>query len=125
MKKTLAALLALCLALCLSACAAPQEDTTLVVGASPAPHAEILEFVKPMLAEQGIDLQIEEFTDYVLPNQALESGDLDANYFQHLPYLEDFNAQQGTHLVSVAGIHVEPMGLYGGKQTTLDAVSGK
>ena len=67
MKKTLAALLALCLALCLSACAAPQEDTTLVVGASPAPHAEILEFVKPMLAEQGIDLQIEEFTDYVLP----------------------------------------------------------
>ena len=74
MKKTLAALLALCLALCLSACAAPQEDTTLVVGASPAPHAEILEFVKPMLAERGIDLQIEEFTDYVLPNQALEAG---------------------------------------------------
>ena len=123
MKKTLAALLALCLALCLSACAAPQEDTTLVVGASPAPHAEILEFVKPMLAEQGIDLQIEEFTDYVLPNQALESGDLDANYFQHLPYLEDFNAQNGTHIASIAAIHVEPMGLYGGKQTTLDALS--
>ena len=123
MKKTLAALLALCLALCLSACAAPQEDTTLVVGASPAPHAEILEFVKPMLAEQGIDLQIEEFTDYVLPNQALESGDLDANYFQHLPYLEDFNKEQGTHIVSIATIHVEPMGLYGGKQTSLDALT--
>ena len=97
--------------------------TTLKVAASPTPHAEILNVAKEVLAEQGIDLQIEEFTDYVLPNQALESGDLDANYFQHLPYLEDFNKEQGTHIVSIATIHVEPMGLYGGKQTSLDALT--
>lgn len=122
MKKTLAALLALCLALCLSACAAPQEDTTLVVGASPAPHAEILEFVKPMLAEQGIDLQIEEFTDYVLPNQALESGDLDANYFQHLPYLLNYNESTGATLVSAGSIHFEPLGIYAGKSQDLSSI---
>ena len=118
MKKTLAALLALCL----SACAAPQEDTTLVVGASPAPHAEILEFVKPMLAEQGIDLQIEEFTDYVLPNQALESGDLDANYFQHLPYLLNYNESTGATLVSAGSIHFEPLGIYAGKSQDLSSI---
>ena len=122
MKKTLAALLALCLALCLSACAAPQEDTTLVLGASPAPHAEILEFVKPMLAEQGIDLQIEEFTDYVLPNQALESGDLDANYFQHLPYLLNYNESTGATLVSAGSIHFEPLGIYAGKSQDLSSI---
>ena len=122
MKKTLAALLALCLALCLSACAAPQEDTTLVVGASPAPHAEILEFVKPMLAERGIDLQIEEFTDYVLPNQALESGDLDANYFQHLPYLLNYNESTGATLVSAGSIHFEPLGIYAGKSQDLSSI---
>ena len=90
-----------------------------------APHAEILEIVKNILAEKGITLKIQVVNDYVTPNTFVEDGSIDANYFQHLPYLEDFNAQQGTHLVSVAGIHVEPMGLYGGKQTTLDAVSGK
>ena len=79
----------------------------------------------PILAEQGIELVVNEYSDYVVPNTAVEDGDEDANYFQHLPYLEDFNAQNNTHIVSVGGIHVEPMGLYGGKQTTLDAISGK
>ena len=106
--------------------AAAGEVTTLTIGATPVPHAEILAYVDENLAaEAGIDLEIVEYTDYVQPNVALSEGDLDANYFQHLPYLEDFNAQNNTHIVSVGGIHVEPMGLYGGKQTTLDAISGK
>lgn len=96
--------------------------TTLKVAASPTPHAEILNAAKDILAEQGITLEVVEFSDYVQPNLVTESGEVDANYFQHLPYLEDFNAQNGTHVVSVAVIHVEPMGLYGGKQTTLDAL---
>ena len=102
------------------------ETVKLVVGASPVPHAKILEFVRDNLAaDAGLEIEIREFDDYVLPNEALASGDLDANYFQHLPYLEDFNAQNGTHIASIAAIHVEPMGLYGGKQTTLDALSAK
>ncbi|MBE7048528.1 MAG: hypothetical protein E7393_04065 [Ruminococcaceae bacterium] len=99
--------------------------TTIKVAASPAPHAEILALAKEILDEKNITLEIVEFTDYVQPNNVVESGEFDANYFQHLPYLEDFNAQNGTHLVSVGAIHVEPMGIYGGKQVTLDAVSGK
>ena len=95
---------------------------TITVAASPAPHAEILEIVKDILAEKDITLEIIEFTDYVQPNNVVESGEVDANYFQHIPYLDDFNAENGTHLVSVAAIHVEPIGIYGGKQTTLDAI---
>ena len=95
---------------------------TITVAATPSPHAEILEIAKEILAEKNITLDIKEFTDYVQPNNVVDSGEVDANYFQHLPYLEDFNAQNGTHVVSVAVIHVEPMGLYGGKQTTLDAL---
>ena len=108
-----------------SGTAAPSEAlTTVKVGASPVPHARILEYVKNNLAQAaGLDLQIVEFDDYVQPNEALASKELDANYFQHLPYLEDFNAQNNTHIVSVGGIHVEPMGLYGGKQTSLDALT--
>lgn len=90
------------------------------VGASITPHAEILEQVKDVLAEQGYDLQIVEYNDYILPNTALESGDLDANFFQHQPYLDDFNAENGTHLVSVAAVHFEPFGLYAGKTGSLD-----
>ena len=89
-----------------SQAAEPTETVKLVVGASPAPHAEILEAVKPLLAEQGIELEIEEFTDYVLPNQALEAGDLDANYFQHLPYLLNFNENNGTNLVSARALQL-------------------
>ena len=99
--------------------------TTISVAASPTPHAEILEIAKQILAEKDITLDIQTYNDYVVPNNVVEDGTVLANYFQHIPYLDDFNAEQGTHIVSVASIHVEPMGLYGGTQTTLDAVSGK
>ena len=96
--------------------------TTISVAASPSPHAEVLALAKDILAAKDITLDIVEFTDYVQPNMVVESGDIFANYFQHVPYLDDFNAENGTHIVTVAGIHVEPMGIYGGKQTSLDAI---
>ncbi len=95
---------------------------TISVAASPTPHAEILAVVKNILAEKDITLEIKEFTDYVQPNNVVESGEVDANYFQHIPYLDDFNKENNTHIVSVSAIHVEPLGIYGGKQTTLDAI---
>ena len=98
------------------------EGQEITVAASPTPHAEILAIAKDILAAKGVSLKVIEFTDYVQPNNVVDSGEVDANYFQHLPYLEDFNAQNGTKVVSVAAIHVEPMGLYGGKQTSLDAL---
>lgn len=101
------------------------KGQTISVAASPSPHAEILKISKELLATKDITLDIQTYNDYVVPNNVVEDGTLDANFFQHTPYLDDFNAQNGTHLVSVVGVHVEPMGLYGGKQTTLDAVSGK
>ncbi len=101
------------------------KGTKITVAASPTPHAEILGVVKEILAEKGITLDIKEYTDYVQPNNVVESGEIDANYFQHLPYLDDFNKENGTHVVSVGAIHVEPMGLYGGKQTSLDAITKK
>ena len=99
------------------------KGTEISVAASPAPHAEILEVAKTILADLGITLKIVEFTDYVQPNKVVDSGEMDANYFQHFPYLDDFNKEQGTDLVNAADIHVEPMGLYGGRQTTLDALN--
>ncbi len=99
--------------------------TTISVAASVTPHAEILEIAKEILAAKDITLDIQTYSDYVVPNNVVEDGTVLANYFQHTPYLDDFNAENGTHIVSVAAIHVEPMGLYGGTQTTLDAVSGK
>lgn len=99
------------------------NGVTVSVAASPTPHAQILEIAKEILAEKGITLEIIEYTDYVIPNNVVESGEVDANYFQHVPYMDDFNAQNGTHLVSVSVIHVEPLGLYGGKQTDLGAFS--
>lgn len=98
------------------------EGEKITVAASPTPHAEILAVAKEILAAKGVELEVIEFTDYVQPNNVVDSGDVDANYFQHLPYLDDFNAQNGTHVVSVSTVHVEPLGLYGGKQTTLDAL---
>ena len=95
---------------------------TVSVAASPTPHAEILAVAKDILAEKDITLEIKEFTDYVQPNNVVESGEIDANYFQHIPYLEDFNKENGTHIVSVSAIHVEPLGIYGGKQTSLDPI---
>ena len=146
MKKLISATLAATLALSLAACgssassteAASTESTaasseaaestaetselagtTLKVAASPTPHAEILNVAKDILAEQGITLEIVEFSDYVQPNLVTESGEVDANYFQHTPYLESFNEENGTHLVSVGAIHYEPFGIYPGKSNDL------
>lgn len=94
----------------------------ITVAASPTPHAEILAVAKEILAEKDITLDVKEFTDYVQPNNVVESGEIDANYFQHKPYLDDFNKENNTHIVSVAAIHVEPMGIYGGKQKSLDVI---
>lgn len=92
------------------------------VAASPTPHAEILAIAKDILAAKGITLDIVEYSDYVQPNLVVDSGEIDANYFQHVPYLDDFNAENKTNVVSVTAIHVEPLGLYGGKQSSLDAL---
>ena len=137
MKKTLALILALVLALSLAACGGspapaatqapaeapaetPAETVTIRVAASPTPHAEILRAVVDILAEQGITLEVVEYTDYVQPNNVVEAGDLDANYFQHTPYLNTFNEENGTHLVSVGLIHYEPFGIYAGKTASID-----
>lgn len=93
------------------------------VGASPAPHAEILAAAKEILAADGYDLQIVEFQDYILPNTATDTGDVDANYFQHRQYLQNFNENNGTELVEVVGVHYEPFGLYAGKVDSLDALT--
>ena len=98
------------------------KGQTVKVAASPTPHAEILAVAKDILAVKEVTLEIVEFSDYVQPNVVTENGEVDANYFQHSPYLADFNKQNGTHLVSVGAVHVEPMGLYGGKQSSLDAI---
>lgn len=98
------------------------KGTKITVAASPTPHAEILAIAKDILSQKGITLDVKEFSDYVQPNKVVDSGEVDANYFQHKPYLDDFNKENGTKVVSVAAIHVEPMGVYGGKQTSLDAV---
>ena len=135
-KKFLSLALALVLSLSLAACGSKKEEApaaapadtpaettapvVLNVAASSTPHAEILEQVVDVLAEQGIDLQIHEYGDYVVPNTAVEEGEEDANYFQHIPYLESFNEKEGTHLVSVGGIHIEPMGVYAGKTASLE-----
>ncbi len=95
------------------------ETVTLKVGASITPHAEILNQCKPILAEQGIDLEVVEYTDYVQPNTALEEGSLDANYFQHINYLNWFNGEYNTHLVSAASVHYEPFGIYAGKVSAI------
>ncbi len=148
MKKLLSALLAGALAVSLAACGAsasvsestaPADSgaaaastaetgsdlsgTTIKVAASPTPHAEILKVAKDILAEQGITLEIIEFSDYVQPNMVTESGEVDANYFQHQPYLDSFNEENGTHLVSVGAIHYEPLGIYPGKSQDLEEIT--
>ncbi|MHC1749207.1 MAG: MetQ/NlpA family ABC transporter substrate-binding protein [Cellulosilyticaceae bacterium] len=100
----------------------PGTLTKLTIGASAAPHAEILEFAKPLLKAKGIDLDVKIFTDYVLPNTALDSNELDANYFQHQPYLDDFNAKNGTDIISAGSIHFEPLGIYPGKSKDLKTI---
>ena len=104
--------------------AASEEETKVIkVGASPSPHAEILRKAAEVLKDQGYELDIVEYSDYVQPNVALANGDLDANYFQHLPYLEDYNSQNGTDLVSAGAIHYEPFGIYAGKTDSLDKLA--
>ena len=102
-----------------AATSTPASGTTLKVGATPAPHAEILEQVKPILAKEGITLDIVEYNDYNTPNDAVEDGSLDANYFQHITYMNNYNKDNGTHLVSVAEVHYEPFGLYAGKTASI------
>ncbi len=120
MKRTVILTLAAILTLSLFVgCSKPADDKKIVVGATPTPHAEILEVAKKILAKKGYDLEIKEFTDYVQPNLTLDSGDLDANYFQHKPYLDDFNKENKANLVSLAAIHYEPFGIYAGKTKSL------
>ncbi|WP_026961218.1 MetQ/NlpA family ABC transporter substrate-binding protein [Alicyclobacillus herbarius] len=99
-----------------------KQETVLKVGATPVPHAEILNYVKPILAKEGVDLKVVEFNDYVQPNRALASGQLDANYFQHVPYLQQYNEKNHTHLVPTVMVHFEPLGLYPGKSKSLKAI---
>ncbi len=135
MKKLTIKMILLALGLCLllaalSACSkktetpAPAAKTPVVlkVGATPVPHAEILTQIKPLLAEKNIDLQIVEFTDYVLPNLALQDGDLNANFFQHVPYLDYFNESNKTNLVAIKAVHFEPLGIYPGRTASLNAL---
>ena len=104
--------------------AAEADSATLTVAASPSPHAEILsEFATPRLAEQGVTLEVKEYTDYILPNQDTTSGEVDCNYFQHLNYLNNYNEENGTDLVSVGKIHFEPMGVFAGKSSDLAAIA--
>ena len=106
--------------LLLAGCGKQKKANTVVVGASPVPHTEILNFIKDKMSEEGYVLEIKEFTDYVQPNMATESGELDANYFQHVPYMNDFNEKNGTHMVSVFPVHFEPLGLYKARVKAVD-----
>lgn len=122
MKRSLLVVGVLLLTLCTTGLA---SATTLKVGATPVPHAEILEIIIPLLEKEGITLQIIEFTDYVRPNLALQEKELDANFFQHVPYLESFNKDAGTNLVSLVGVHVEPLGVFSQKFTSVADIPAK
>ena len=119
MKKTIAIILTLVLVLSLAACGGKADAKTITVAASPTPHAEILRVAAEVLAKEGWTLEIKEYTDYVQPNNVVEDGEIDANYFQHVPYLEQFNTDNGTHLVSVAMVHYEPFGIYAGTKSSI------
>lgn len=125
MKRRLIVLaLALCLLLSLAACGGDTADSKVItVGATPAPHAEILEVAKEVLAEEGYTLEITEFDDYQMPNDSVEEGELDANYFQHITYMNQYNEDNGYHLVSVGSIHYEPFGLYAGKTASIEELA--
>ncbi len=120
MKKRALAVLAAAFAATMSLSAFAGDDNTIIIAATPTPHGEILEQAKPLLEEQGYKLDIQIFEDYIIPNNVVESGEMDANYFQHVLYLNDFNAQNGTHLVNAGGVHYEPFGVYGGEKKSLD-----
>ena len=129
MKKIVISILAILTVLSFVACSSNTQGTTtadtgslkkVTVAASPVPHGEILTAAIPLMKEKGYDLQVIEYTDYVQPNKVVDSGEVDANYFQHQPYLDSFNEEQGTHVVSVGSIHYEPFGLYKGTKTSLN-----
>lgn len=123
MKKTIAIVLTLALSLSLCLCAfAEKDDKVITVAASPTPHAEILKVAAEVLEEEGWKLEITEYNDYVVPNNVVEDEEIDANYFQHQPYLDTFNEENGTHLVSVAMIHYEPFGVYAGTKDSIEAL---
>ena len=122
MKKIIAIVLALTLALSLAACGGSADSKTIKVGTAPGPHAEIMEAVAEALKADGYTLEIVEFSDYILPNTALDEGQIDANYFQHITYMNNFNEEYGIKMVSAAGIHYEPLGLYAGKTASIDAL---
>ncbi|AMA74042.1 MULTISPECIES: MetQ/NlpA family ABC transporter substrate-binding protein [Aneurinibacillus] len=124
MKKWIVSVVLLLTVGLLAACGGEGNGKKIVVGASSVPHAEILKFVQDKLKEQGVEMEVKEFTDYVLPNTALEEKQLDANYFQTIPYLEDFNKKHGTHIKALDGIHLEPMGLYPGKEKAPEPKQG-
>ncbi len=126
MKKIIATALTLVLALSLLAgCGSKTDDKTITIAASPTPHAEILKVAAKVLEKDGYTLKITEYSDYVQPNNVVEDGEIDANYFQHKPYLDTFNAEKGTHLVSVGAIHYEPFGIYAGTKSAIaDLTSG-
>lgn len=119
MKRIFALTLVLVLALSFVGCSNGGDSKTLRIGASPTPHKLILEFAATLMEEKGYTLEISEYQDYVIPNTAVESGELDANFFQHQPYLTDFNESNNTHIVSVAAVHYEPFGLYAGKTASI------
>ena len=123
MKKIIAVILTLVLCVGLMAGCGGSDEKTIKIAASPTPHAEILEVAKKVLEKQGYTLEIIEFNDYIVPNTATEDGDVDANYFQHTPYLNTFNAEQGTHLISIAAVHYEPFGIYAGSKSSIADLS--
>ena len=122
MKKIIAIALVLVMALSLAACGGTADEKTITIAASATPHAEILAVAKEVLAADGWTLEIVEYADYVVPNTVVDDGEMDANYFQHQPYLDTFNAENGTKLVSVAAIHYEPFGIYTGTKDSLDGL---
>ena len=119
MKKLVSLILAAAIALGITACGSKSDDKTVTVAATSAPHAEVLEQCKPLLKEKGYDLVIKVVDDYITPNTATEDGEVDANYFQHINYLNNFNAENGTHLVNIANVHYEPFGVYSSKVKSL------
>lgn len=123
MKKLFAVTAAVLLCAAVFASGKKDDGSVLTVGATPEPHAEMLNLIKDDLAKQGITLKVVEFTDYVTPNEALESGQIDANFFQHIPYMDSFNKEKNYHLVNAGGIHVEPVALYSKKVTSVSALA--
>ena len=119
MKKLVSLILTAAIALGITACGSKSDDKTVTVAATSAPHAEVLEQCKPLLKEKGYDLVIKVVDDYITPNTATEDGEVDANYFQHINYLNNFNAENGTHLVNIANVHYEPFGVYSSKLKSL------